>query len=116
MIPVWPRTRPQVAFQLITPHPRYPESSCAYIDALPSEIAKAADIVIQVAQPIDHESGILLTRQSFASCEGNTHGFIYSAGAFSPMDAGARDTFLTRLQNSGNCIDSLDESHGFIGR
>jgi len=30
------------------------------------------------------------------------------------MDAGARDTFLTRIQNggliSGNCIDSLDES------
>jgi hypothetical protein len=72
--------------------------------------------VIQVAQPIDHESGILLTRQSFASCEGNTHGFIYSAGAFSTMNAGARDTFLTRIQNGGNCIDSLDESHGFIGR
>jgi hypothetical protein len=45
------------------------------------------------------------------------HGFIYSAGAFSTVDAaGARHTFLTRIQNggliTGACIDALNESHG----
>jgi hypothetical protein len=57
----------------------------------------------------------------YTDAAGNTHGFIFSSGAFSTVDvAGARGTQLTRIKNdgaiTGGFTDAVNEQHGVTGQ
>ena len=44
----------------------------------------------------------------YTDAAGNTHGFIFTGGAFSTVDvAGARSTLLTRIKNDGSITGAL---------
>jgi probable HAF family extracellular repeat protein len=56
----------------------------------------------------------------YSDAAGDSHGFIYTGGAFSTVDvAGARSTLLTRIKNgglvTGVCYDALNEGYGITG-